>query len=91
MSGGTWVLELAAESREAPLGHGARSTSANMLTSSRHKAGSKTTKARRTIATGGAAMFVGDVTEDLKYFRTPAAFFNPTIATVHYSIATHYR
>jgi hypothetical protein len=35
ISGGTRMLELAAESREASLGYGARSTLTNMLTSSR--------------------------------------------------------
>jgi hypothetical protein len=39
---------------------------------------------------GGAAMSGGDVTEDLNNFRTPADFLDPPIATVQYSIATHY-
>jgi hypothetical protein len=30
-------------------------------------------------------------TEGLNNFRTPAAFSDPTIATAHYSPATHYR
>jgi hypothetical protein len=38
ISGGTRMLEVAAESREASLGYGARSTLINMLTSSRPKA-----------------------------------------------------
>jgi hypothetical protein len=29
--------------------------------------------------------------EGLNNFRNPAAFLDPAIATVHYSIATHYR
>jgi hypothetical protein len=61
INGGTRVLELAAESREASLGYGARSTSTNMLTSSRPKEGSTTTTSRRNVATGGAARSGGGV------------------------------
>jgi hypothetical protein len=97
------VLQLAAESLEATHGYGACSTSTDMLTSSRPKGGSTTATPRRIVATGGAARFGGKVflrtsrrrktryTEDLDNFRTPAAFLDPVIATVHYSTATHYR
>jgi hypothetical protein len=102
ISGGTRVLELAAESREAALGYGARSTSTSMLTQSRPKWGITTPTTRRTIATGGAAGLGGGVffrinavgkpdTEGLNNIRTPAAFLDPGISTVHYSNATHYR
>jgi hypothetical protein len=52
ISGGTRVFESAAESREAALGYGARSTPTSPLNSSRPKEGSMTTAARRTVATG---------------------------------------
>jgi hypothetical protein len=55
ISGGTRALELAAESREASLGYGARSTSTSLLTLSRPKEDSTTPLARRAVAMGGAA------------------------------------
>jgi hypothetical protein len=61
ISGGTRVLELAADSREATIGCGARSTSTSVLTSTRPKGGSKTTTARRTVAIGEAARSGGGV------------------------------
>jgi hypothetical protein len=64
IGGGTRVFELAAESREAALGYGARSTSTSLLTSSRPKGGNTTPRARIIVATGRAArscdgMFLG--------------------------------
>jgi hypothetical protein len=59
ISGGTRVWELAAESHEAPLRYGARSTSTCLMTLSRTKGGSTTLGARRIIATGGATRYGG--------------------------------
>jgi hypothetical protein len=54
-SGGTRVVKLAAESQEATLGYGARSTSTNMLTSRRPKGGQHDTNNMRIVATRGVA------------------------------------
>jgi hypothetical protein len=69
INGGTWVLELATESREAPLGYGARSTSTGMLTSNRLKGDNMTQATIRTAATGGAARFGGGVCERISRRR----------------------
>jgi hypothetical protein len=60
-NGGTRVLEMAAESREATVVYGARSTWTSLLTSSRTIGGSTTPSARRIVAMGRAARSGGGV------------------------------
>jgi hypothetical protein len=62
-------LELAAESRKATLGYGARSTSTSMLTSSRPKEGGTTATTRRTVATERAVSFGGGVIRRMRRRR----------------------